>query len=314
MSLHKSTDLTEEELTTEVWKDIPEWEGFYQASSLGRIRSLHRYDKDSLGRTKNKKGRVRVVKEKTNSYLGLTLTTSNKRKSCSVHKLVCSTFHPNTENKCCVNHKDSNKQNNRANNLEWCTIRENVKHWIENDASQSSNYIGVSIVRSYNKWRSAIELNGVVYSLGTYESELKAYTAYTDALSEWEQNGTVPNYRDTNLSSKYKGIYKKQGATKWTSCFIIEGKNYFIGNFETEELAKEAQEKELEKYNKTGIFPKKQYTSKYLYLSWKEPLSKWQVAIPVEKGKRKYIGVYSCEEEACRVVMELLNLTEKPVK
>lgn len=111
----------------EIWKDIPGYEGIYQASNFGRIRSL---DRVVLNRNiKNHvKGRVRVASPDQDGYLGLTLSKNGIHKSFHVHRLVAITFIPNPENKLEVNHIDLNKQNNRVDNLEWCTRLENERH------------------------------------------------------------------------------------------------------------------------------------------------------------------------------------------
>jgi hypothetical protein len=99
----------------EIWKDIPEWEGLYQVSNLGRVKSLRK--RIILKPLKLRKG-----------YLGVEFRESNKRKHFRVHRLVALVFIPNPENKPEVNHKDGIKSNNHVDNLEWCTASENVQH------------------------------------------------------------------------------------------------------------------------------------------------------------------------------------------
>ena len=103
----------------EIWKDIPGYEGLYQASNLGKIRSIYRYKK--------------ILKQYKNyGYLHVQLFKNKKQKYSRVHRLVAQTFIPNCENKPYVNHKDGNKQNNCVDNLEWCTAKENTHHALEN--------------------------------------------------------------------------------------------------------------------------------------------------------------------------------------
>jgi hypothetical protein len=99
--------------TEEVWRDIPGYEGRYQASNLGRIRSQAR-------------GVLKPFKNK-NGYLIATLYNQGKVRT-GVHRLVALTFIPNPEDKPQINHKDGNKENNNLNNLEWVTCSENNLH------------------------------------------------------------------------------------------------------------------------------------------------------------------------------------------
>ena len=108
----------------EIWKDIPGWEGLYQASNFGRIRSVDRYDR--LGRFH--KGVIRQPGDNGKGYLVLPLKKDGRQTMTSVHRLVASTFLPNPNKLRDVNHIDGNKKNNRVDNLEWCSHRDNDLH------------------------------------------------------------------------------------------------------------------------------------------------------------------------------------------
>lgn len=112
----------------EVWKDIPNYEGIYQVSTLGRVRSLTR-DVWHGTFSYTRKG-VIMSTFNTTDYDSLTLHKDGIRKIYTVHRLVAMTFLPNPDNLPDVNHKDGNKLNNRLDNLEWCTASDNVKHAI----------------------------------------------------------------------------------------------------------------------------------------------------------------------------------------
>ena len=107
----------------EIWKDIEGYEGLYQVSNLGRVKSLNY----------NKTGRQRIKKAESNKrYFSVTLWKDKKPRTFNVHRLVCENFNEipkhleNIEVKeLQVNHKDGNTHNNKAENLEWCTAREN---------------------------------------------------------------------------------------------------------------------------------------------------------------------------------------------
>ena len=104
----------------EIWKDIQGYEGLYQVSNLGRVRSL------IFTNNFNKKvyKRIKVLKlEKTwQGYLRIMLSKNKIKKRYSVHRLVAKTFINNDKKYNYVNHKDENPSNNNVNNLEWCTM------------------------------------------------------------------------------------------------------------------------------------------------------------------------------------------------
>lgn len=97
----------------EVFKDIPGYEGKYQVSNLGRVKSLDY----------NKTGKERILKLRQNNsgYLYVILCKNGKLKNYLVHRLVATTFIENPDNLPCVNHKDLNRHNNKVSNLEFCT-------------------------------------------------------------------------------------------------------------------------------------------------------------------------------------------------
>ena len=98
----------------EIWRDIKNYEGLYQVSNLGNVKSLR----------KNiilKGGLVGI------GYYSVNLCKNKNHKSTKIHKLVAQTFIPNPNNYPCINHKDGNKTNNCVDNLEWCTHSYNNK-------------------------------------------------------------------------------------------------------------------------------------------------------------------------------------------
>ena len=116
---------------SEEWRDIEGYEGLYQVSSEGRVKSLERKVPKGYGE--------RTVKERflkpsvgRGGYLFVVLCDGGKRKKLRVHRLVCQAFHDNLDNKQEVNHINENKTDNRACNLEWCTRRENINHGTRN--------------------------------------------------------------------------------------------------------------------------------------------------------------------------------------
>lgn len=117
----------------EVFKDIKGFEGLYQVSNMGRVKSLRRTFIDKSGRKQGAKERILKPIADSCGYLVVNLSSGDKQKKIKVHRLVCAAFHKNPANKPCVNHIDENKANNVASNLEWCTYEENNNHGSRNE-------------------------------------------------------------------------------------------------------------------------------------------------------------------------------------
>jgi hypothetical protein len=107
----------------EIWKDIKGYEGIYQISNLGRVKSLPRWVRNRSGKYITKEKILAPIKTRK-GYLNVHLQS----KGYSVHRLVAKAFIPNPLNLPQVNHKDENKENNSVNNLEWCTNKYNASY------------------------------------------------------------------------------------------------------------------------------------------------------------------------------------------
>lgn len=108
----------------EIWKDIVGYEGLYQVSNLGNVKSLN---------YSGRKGVEKVLTPKKNSYgrLWVILHKHGKGKPMQIHRLVAMMFIPNPDNLPQINHKDENPQNNNLENLEWCTLHYNLMYTYE---------------------------------------------------------------------------------------------------------------------------------------------------------------------------------------
>lgn len=112
----------------EIWKDVKGYEGAYQVSSFGRVRSLDRKVPSKYGKFRKVKGMILKQGADKDGYKKVNLKKSQKGKSSRVHRLVAEAFINNPENKPQVNHINGIKNDNRLLNLEWATLSENRQH------------------------------------------------------------------------------------------------------------------------------------------------------------------------------------------
>lgn len=134
---------------TEIWRDIKDYEGLYQVSNLGRVKSLEH-------KVKNKHG-YRTVKERIlktfldgGGYVQVYLYKNNTRTHYHVHRLVAQAFKPNPYNKPCINHLNKIRTDNRVDNLEWCTHEEN-NNWSDHNELISIAKTGVFNIKGKSK-------------------------------------------------------------------------------------------------------------------------------------------------------------------
>ena len=110
----------------EIWRDIQGYEGLYQVSNYGRVKSLERNFTNGInGCTIKHIDEHILIPQNEKGYLRVNLYKNGKQKFCSIHRLVAEAFIPNPNNYPQVNHKDEDKANNKITNLEWCTAQYN---------------------------------------------------------------------------------------------------------------------------------------------------------------------------------------------
>jgi hypothetical protein len=159
----------------EIWKDIPEYEGLYQISNLGRIKSLHG------------KGRIMSLILNGKGYYCVHLCKNGNQTTHYIHTIIAISFlnHKSCGYKFVINHIDGNHINNNLHNLEIVTHRENTSTCFrKNKDTFSSKYIGVSWDKSRSKWMTRIQINGKTKHLGYFSLEIDASEAYQKELSK----------------------------------------------------------------------------------------------------------------------------------
>ena len=139
-----------EKTTYEEWRPVVGWEGYYEVSNLGRVRSLTRQMHNYV-----KQGRVLKTHDNGHSYLNVGLHAPNRvDKHAYVHILVATAFIPNPDKLREVNHKDFNKQNNCVDNLEWVSSRDNKLHYMK--SKRAKEKLAERSEKQFSKWVSRI--------------------------------------------------------------------------------------------------------------------------------------------------------------
>ena len=170
----------------EEWRPIEGYEGLYEVSSYGRVRSLDRFIVDSLGHKRFYKGKVLSPIKDKNGYLSVKLQEGNKH---NIHRLVAQEFIENPDNLPQVNHKDENKSNNRVDNLEWCDQAYNNLY-----GTRLERFINTKIKNGYvneeNVGLSKKEYNQKYYQDNKnmiLDRQRRYYQENTDKLKEYNQ-------------------------------------------------------------------------------------------------------------------------------
>ena len=166
----------------ETWKDIKGYEGHYQVSNLGRVKSLSRIVYRSGNRGNMLMGE-KILSTSNQEYKTISLKLNGKPKTYKVHKLVAMTFLNHKPNGMIevIDHIDGNKHNNRVDNLQVVDNRFNTSKGKLNK-NKSSKYTGVYYSRG--KWASQIQIDGKSIWLGRFENQYDAHMAYQKKLNK----------------------------------------------------------------------------------------------------------------------------------
>lgn len=130
-------------MTREEWKDVEGYEGIYQVSNLGRLKSLERIV-HSKKWDRREPLKILSPPKLKNGYLLATLRKEGKSEKVLLHRLIAKAFIPNPNNLPQINHIDGNKQNNNISNLEWVTAQENIIHAYTNNLMHPARGIRIN--------------------------------------------------------------------------------------------------------------------------------------------------------------------------
>jgi hypothetical protein len=153
-----------------VWKDIEGFEGFYQVSNLGKVRSL-----DAVIECKSRTGNPFVLHTKgqiirpqvyKSGYFYVHLCHKQKGRNIKIHRLVAEAFIPNPNNLPCINHKDEDKANNSSANLEWCDVMYNNNY--------GTHYDRMAVTRQRPVEQLTLDGQHVAYYASRKDAELKS--------------------------------------------------------------------------------------------------------------------------------------------
>jgi len=162
----------------EEWRDIPGYEGLYQVSNLGRVKSLARTV--SNGHKSNRFMKERILKPGLMGYTGY-YSVSLSSKTFTVHRLVAKVFKLNPDNLPEVNHIDQDKTNNQESNIEWVSCKENTTHGVRKRKFHSK-YAGVTWDKGRKRWRVILMLGKQQKFIGRFKEEIEAGQAYINGL------------------------------------------------------------------------------------------------------------------------------------
>lgn len=165
----------------EIWKDVPGYEGYYQVSDFGNVRSLDRFVHHLDGNTRFQSGRVLKPFDRA-GYQSCALSINAIKRSYPVHQLVAMAFLNHTPNghAVVVDHINNTPSDNRLENLQLVSNRYNSSK----DKKGTSKYTGVSWDSKTKKWIVRAFLNGRQINLGRFMDEIEAALAYQNALKD----------------------------------------------------------------------------------------------------------------------------------
>lgn len=141
-------------MSEEIWKPIKGYEGLYEVSNMGRVRSLDRFVRTRNNKLRLSKGKMLSFGDNGHGYKIVNLSKNNNPALKYVHRLVASAFVENLLDLPEVNHKDENLENNCVDNLEWCTAKYNANYGTRNERNRKEK------IENYGKKVNQYDLYG----------------------------------------------------------------------------------------------------------------------------------------------------------
>lgn len=202
----------------EVWKPIPQWEGLYEISTQGNVRSIDKkVGMRWMGKVTSKfvKGRILTPQHDKDGYKVIHLrdTFNGKNRLLKVHRLVAETFIPNPNNYPSIDHINGKRDDNRVENLRWCTNKQNINFPIAKENRRKA------VTESYNKIPHLRELRAKTFG----RSGLQPIIAYKDGVDLGRFDSIADFCREYGLSyNNFHANIKKKGSYKGYSIRRIE--------------------------------------------------------------------------------------------
>lgn len=204
----------------EIWRPVVGYEGLYEVSNTGRVRSLDRYDSNNHFL----KGRILKLCADKDGYLNVGLSLGNKVKKYKVHRLVAEAFIPNPYNLPQVNHRDEDKTNNRVENLEMCNAKYNSNYGSRKDrvrdtAIKNGSWSGLS----KEEWRKK-------YYEENQEHRKRYYQEKKDHIKEYYKKYYQEHKNEYNERQKEYSQKNKEKIREYHHQYYLKKKEENIQN------------------------------------------------------------------------------------
>lgn len=214
----------------EIWKDVVGYEGLYEVSSVGRVNNVC-------------KSVIVPSFRYSDGYLAVNLYKERNRKMRSIHSLIAEAFINNSyrDKRLVVNHINFIRDDNRLENLEVVTQRENSN---QKHLPSTSKYTGVCWKKDANMWVSSISINGKPKKLGYFKDEYEAHLYYENALVCVKED-RIDDIRVKRRFRKDRSVCFHKGINKWQTYAFLYGSRKYLGCHRTKEEAHSVVEKYL---------------------------------------------------------------------